>query len=65
MDGQKSINDFIAQLQDISEEKRKLPILIVCPNGMSVSPSIKMRIKEGTWMTPEQEVEAMVITWQD
>lgn len=61
----KTVNDLIKELESISEEKRKLPVVIVCPNGLSVSPSIKMRIKEGTWMTPQQEVEAMVITWQD
>lgn len=61
----KTVDDFIKELQSISEDKRKLPVVIVCPNGLSVYPSIKMRIKEGTWMTPQQEVEAMVITWQD
>ena len=61
----KTVNDLIRELQSISEEKRKLPVVIVCPNGLSVYPSIKMRIKDGTWMTPQQEVEAMVITWQD
>lgn len=61
----KTVNDLIRELQSISEEKRKLPVVIVCPNGLSVYPNIKMRIKDGTWMTPQQEVEAMVITWQD
>lgn len=62
---EKTVNDFIKELQSISDEKRKLPILIVCPNGLSVSPSVKMRIKKGTEFTPEQEVEAMVIAWRD
>ncbi len=58
----KTVNDFIKDLQRISKDKRKLPIYIVCPNGLSVYPTVKMRVKEGTLMTPEQEVEAMVIT---
>jgi 23S rRNA pseudoU1915 N3-methylase RlmH len=59
----KSVNDFIKELQLISENKRKLPILITCPNGMQVYPNIKIQIKEGTFLTPQQEVEAIVITW--
>ena len=60
-----TVDDFIRELQSISENKRKLPILIECPNGLMVSPNVKMRIKEGTMFTPEQEVESMVITWRD
>jgi hypothetical protein len=62
---EKTVNDFIKELQNISEKKRKLPIKIVCPNGEHTTPTIKMRIREGTWMTKEQEVEAMVITWRE
>jgi len=29
----KTIDDFIKELQLISEEKRKLPLVIECPNG--------------------------------
>ena len=61
----KTVNDLIRELQSIGEDKRKLPVVIVSPNGVSVYPSIKMRIKDGTWLTPQQEVEAMVITWRD
>jgi hypothetical protein len=57
----KTVDDFIRELQSISENKRKLPIVIVRPNGSSVYPKIKMRAK--AWMTPQQEIEMMVITW--
>jgi len=60
----KTINDFIKDLQRISEDKRKLPLVIDCPNGLEVYPSIKMRFKEGTMFTKEAEVEKMVITYQ-
>jgi hypothetical protein len=60
----KTVDDFIKELQLISEDKRKLPILIVCPNGLSVEPSIKMRVKAGTIFTSQVEAEAMVITWE-
>jgi len=61
----KNINDFIKELQQISPSKKELPLIIYCPNGMEVYPKIKMKIKEGTMFTPKQEVEKMVITWQD
>ena len=38
----KTIDDFIKELQQISEEKRKLPLVVQCPNGELTSPSIKM-----------------------
>ena len=61
----KNINDFIKELQQISPSKRELSLVINCPNGIEVYPKIKMKIKEGTAFTPEQEVEKMVITWQE
>ena len=64
-DEPKNLNDFIFRALQISENKRKLPVVIDCPNGMEVFPSIKMRLKEGTEFTPQQEVEKMVITWHD
>ena len=39
----KTINDFIKNLQQISPEKRELPLVIDCPNGLETNPSIKMR----------------------
>jgi hypothetical protein len=38
----KTIDDLIKELQRISEDKRKLPLVIQCPNGELTSPSIKM-----------------------
>ena len=60
----KTIDDFIKELQRISEEKRKLPLVIQCPNGELTSPSIKMM-----WDN-ESEVfqhgpDKMIITWKD
>lgn len=59
----KTINDFIKELQAISPNKRDLPLVIDCPNGLEVYPSIKMRLKkDGVFLI--DEVEKMVITWQ-
>jgi hypothetical protein len=59
----KTIDDFIKDLQSISEEKRKLPLVIDCPNGLEVEPKIKMR-----WDDPfeimKKGPDKMVITWQ-
>lgn len=38
-----TIDEFIKKLQSISEDKRKLPLVIDCPNGLESSPEIKMR----------------------
>ena len=60
-----TINDFIKELQSISEEKRKLPLVIDCPNGMETYPSIKMRLNQQDLLPSEEnKVEKMVITWR-
>lgn len=55
-------NDFIKQLQNISADKRELPLVIECPNGMLVEPKIKMDIENP--FTKEQKVKQMVICWR-
>ncbi len=62
---EKTINDFIKELQRISPDKRKLPLIIDCPNGLEVYPSIRMRFKDGIMLSKDAKVEKMVITWQD
>ncbi len=60
----KTIDDFIKELQRISENKRKLPLVIQCPNGELTSPSIKMMWDEPIEMF-EKEPDKMIITWKD
>jgi hypothetical protein len=60
----KTIDDFIKELQRISEEKRKLPLVIQCPNGELTSPSIKMMWDEPLEMF-EKEPDKMIITWRN
>lgn len=60
---EKTINDFIKELQSISEEKRKLPLIIYAPNGTETYPSIKM--KKEDYSVIGGEVKKMVITWRD
>ena len=59
-----NIDEFIKELQQVSEEKRKLPLTIACPNGLMVEPKIKMKFKDGTMLTNKAEVEEMVVSWQ-
>lgn len=40
------IDDFIKDLQAISSDKRKLPLIIFSPNGMFWKPKIKMIIED-------------------
>jgi hypothetical protein len=58
-----TIDDLIRELQSISEDKRKLPLVIDCPNGLEVSPKIKMRWDDPMEMLSKQP-DKMVITWQ-
>lgn len=60
----KTIDDFIKELQRISEDKRKLPLVIQCPNGELTSPSIKMMWDEPLMMF-EKEPDKMIISWRD
>lgn len=58
-----TIDKFIKRLQEISEDKRKLPLVIDCPNGLQVEPKIKMRWDYPMDMSQKQP-DKMVITWQ-
>jgi len=49
----------------IRDFKRKLPLVIYCPNGLEVFPSIKMKFKNDIMFSEDSEVEKMVITWRD
>ena len=60
----KTIDDFIKELQRISEDKRKLPLVIQCPNGELTSPTIKM-----VWDDPMEiwtkSPDKMIISWDN
>ncbi len=60
----KTIDDFIKELQSISEEKRKLPLVIECPNGELTSPSIKM-MWDDQMNISQKSPDKMIITWRD
>jgi hypothetical protein len=60
----KTIDDFIKELQRISENKRKLPLVIQCPNGELTSPSIKMMWDDPLMMF-EKEPDKMIISSRD
>jgi len=58
----KTVNQFIEELQLISEDKRKLPMVIERPDGELTSPSLKM-----VWNTPiivEQIPDKILISWR-
>jgi len=61
----KTIDDFIKELQRISEDKRKLPLVIQCPNGELTSPSIKMMWDNSfETLTLEKGPDKMIIDWR-
>lgn len=59
----KTINDFIKELKRISPDKRKLPLVVDCPNGLQVYPKIKMRWDDPMEMF-NKKPDKMVITWE-
>jgi hypothetical protein len=60
-----TIDSFIKELQSISEDKRKLPLVVYAPNGVKFSPSIKMGFDgHGSPLLGDKLVE-MVISWRD
>lgn len=40
-----TVREFIEKLERISEDKKDLPIIIVCQNGLEIAPSIKMKFE--------------------
>lgn len=61
----KTLNDFILDALQISEDKRKLPLKMQCPNGLEVYPSIKMKFENYGSSILGDKLEAMHITWRD
>jgi hypothetical protein len=64
-DENKNLNDFILNALQISEDKRKLPFMIQCPNGLEVFPSIKMKFENYGSSLLGDKLEAMHVTWRD
>lgn len=61
----KSLNDFILEALQISENKRELPVKIQCPNGLEVYPSIKMKFENYGSPLLGDKLESMHITWRN
>lgn len=57
-----TIEKFIKRLEQISENKKKLPLVMFAPNGMECDPQIKMMTKDNMLFGG---VEKMCITWRD
>jgi hypothetical protein len=60
-----TIDSFIKELQSISEDKRKLPLVIQCPNGEFTSPSIKMMFDGQGNPLLGDKLEKMLLSWRD
>lgn len=61
-DEKKNLNDFILNALLISEDKRQLPFIIQCPNGVEVYPSIKMKFENYGSPLLGDKLEAMAVT---
>lgn len=60
----KNLNDFIIEALQISEDKRKLPFLTLCPNGMEVFPQIRMKFENYGSAIAGDKLESMMIHWK-
>lgn len=57
----KTLNDLIKELQEIKPSLRKLPIVIVAPNGIEFDPKIKIQTRKGQILFDEPD--KLIITW--
>jgi len=64
-DEAKNLNDFILEALSISEDKRKLPFIIQCPNELEVFPSLKMKFENYGSSMLGDKLEAIMVTWRD
>ena len=64
-DEPKNLNDFILEALSVSEDKRKLPLLIQCPNELEVFPSLKMKFQNYDNSLLGGKLEAIMVTWRD
>lgn len=59
-----TVRDFIKNLERISEDKKDLPLIMICPNGLEVEPSIKMKFENYGSPLFGDKIEAIVISCQ-
>ena len=64
-DEPKNLNDFILEALSVNEDKRKLPLLIQCPNELEVFPSLKMKFQNYGSLLLGGKLEAIMVTWRD
>ena len=60
-----TVNEFIIKLQSLSVDKKEMPIIIQCPNGLEVEPKIKMKFENYGSPLAGDKLEAIVVTWQE
>lgn len=63
-DTHNTLNDFIIEALQISNDKKRLPLIIQSPNGLEVYPSIKMKFENYGSPILGDKLEAMSISWR-
>lgn len=64
-DAKRNLNDFILEALLVSEDKRELPFIIQCPNGLEVHPKLKMKFENFGSPLLGDKLESMCVTWRD
>jgi len=58
----KTVNDLINELQQLKPSLRKLPVVIVAPNGLTLEPKAKVLLQEDE--TTLNEPKQVFITYE-
>ena len=59
-----TVNQLIRELQNLRDDFKELEVVVVCPNGLEVSPKIKMGVEEGKHIMLDKNcVNRMVLSW--
>jgi hypothetical protein len=60
-----TVNEFIKKLESLQPKLRDKEIVIGCPNGLTVEPSVKMLLEDRMNIFGGiDNVKAMIITWE-
>lgn len=59
----KTVNDLIRELQNLGEDKKNLPVVIDAPNGLELTPNVKMRW-DNQYELFTKAPDKIVLTWE-
>jgi hypothetical protein len=59
-----TVNQLIRNLQNLRDDFKEMDVVIECPNGLEVSPKIKMGVEQGKHILVDKDcVDRIVLSW--